>query len=71
MINMTRQEIRKQLPDECATTLDHALVHLNSAIEATQFGDDDQVAHDANMASLVLRHIVLEFDEGKPNYPGV
>ena len=67
MIDMTRQQIREQLPDECNTTLDHANIHLQSAIDAAQFGDDEQVAHDANMASLILRYIVLEYDETNSN----
>ena len=65
MTGMTEEQIRirEQLPDECNTTLDHANIHLKSALDAAQFGDDDQVAHDANMASQILRYIVLDYDK--------
>ncbi len=56
-------KIREQLPDECSTTLDHARIHLQSAMDAAQFGDDAQVAHDANMAAQILRYIVLDYDK--------
>ena len=42
--------------------MDHANIHLQSAMEAAQHGNDDQVAHDANMASQILRYIVLDYD---------
>lgn len=56
------QRIREQLPNECNTTLEHAHIHLQSAIDSAQQGDYEQVAHDANMASQILRYIVLEYD---------
>ncbi len=65
MINMTKEEIREELPDECNTTLEHADIHIKSAIESSEEGDYEQVAHDANMASLILRYIVLEYDDEK------
>ena len=57
---MTRREIRELLDDGCAATLEHADVHLQSAIKASRGGDHGQVIHDASVCSLILRHIVLE-----------
>ena len=37
---MTKEEIREQLPPECNTTLEHANIHLQSAIKLSAYGDD-------------------------------
>ena len=64
MFAMTRDEIRKSLADECKITLDHADIHLQSAISAEAHGDNAQIIHDADVASRILRYIVLDL-EGK------
>lgn len=58
--NMTKEEIRDSLADECNVTLEHANIHLQSALAAEVHGDVDQVVHDTDVASRILRYIVLD-----------
>ena len=36
--------MEKSLPEECPITLEHAKLHLDSAIDSAEHGDQEQVA---------------------------
>ena len=42
------------LPDECPVTMEHAQVHLESAESAFSQGDNEQAAHDVDIAGTIL-----------------
>jgi len=52
--------LRKSLPEECPITLEHASIHLGSALKAKIFGNEDQMLHDADVAARILAVISWE-----------
>ena len=62
---MNIEAIRTELIEiECAISLDHAKIHFDSALEAAEVGDDEQVAHDASIAANILLCLVRDIDNG-------
>lgn len=55
---------RDALPNECEITLDHAMMHIRSAILAQCHADYPQMIHDIEMAALTLLSIIA-ISEGK------
>jgi hypothetical protein len=52
--------IKKEMAPECPFTLEHAQVHLNSAVEAEENGDADQRKHDLYSAACILYVLASE-----------
>ena len=46
-----------KLPDECSNTLEHVLVHLNSAYDSSVL-DPDQVKYDIGIAEGIIKNIM-------------
>lgn len=46
-----------ELPEECVATIEHALIHINSALD--DLNDHDQIEHELYMTRLILQHIEL------------
>jgi hypothetical protein len=52
------------IPNECEVTIEHALVHLNSAMDVLMedgfvFHDKAQVVHDVSIAKEILNAIII------------
>ncbi len=48
----------KYLPEECPVTVEHALIHINSALD--DVGDIDQVKHELYTVKLILSKLLAE-----------
>ena len=42
------------LPDECPVTMEHVQVHLDCLADDISSGDNEQAAHDADIAGTLL-----------------
>lgn len=54
------------LPEGCVPTVEHALIHLNSAVEAAKDGDLDQLLHDLYIAHAVIGNVIVIYRD-QPN----
>lgn len=50
---ITSNVLQEDLPEECSITLEHALIHLDSAIASEHMGDLDQVYHDVYIVAKI------------------
>lgn len=56
-------KMEKSLGLSCPITLEHAKVHLDSAIECAEDGDLAQVAYDAHTAGRILMVLTARIDK--------
>lgn len=46
-----------EIPDGCENTLDHALMHLNSAYKSIEGKDWAQALHDIGLAEAIVKNV--------------
>ncbi len=52
--------VRENISDECDVSIEHAIIHFETAKEALGHDDIDQAKHDLNLAGCIL--LALSWD---------
>ena len=52
------RDMYKTIPEECPVTVEHALIHVNSALD--DFDDMDQMRHDLWTIKLILLKLLAD-----------